>query len=272
MFIPAVHHFQIDQKNRLRALRWGNGERVVIAIHGYSRTAETFSPLGQNLPPDVTLYAVDLPFHGPERWQGESFTPNDLMEAVHQILDREQTDNYYLIGFSLGARVCWNLIQRVRVLPVRLLALAPDGLNTRVLSRVSGAPRWLNRVVNKLVENPERMRERLLRWERRGLPVQFIRGFVEYGIQNPRMRHLFYGVGRSLPDLRVRKGKLKRFLQRTGLEVRFLFGSHDPVIPSTAADFLRDLPNVSIKIVEANHRLVTHGRATLIWRELLLND
>ena len=238
---------------------------MVIAIHGYSRSAETFLPLGNQIPSDVVLYALDLPFHGPERWNNYSFRADDLLVAVRQILDRERTSEYRLIGFSLGARVCWKMIQIAPQLPVRLIALAPDGLNTRVLSRVAGAPRWMNRALNKLFDNPEKMRDRLIRWQQRGIPVHMIRNFVEYGLQNPRMRHLFYGVGRSLPDLRVRKRRLRSFLQKSGLEVKFVFGDHDPVIPSDAANFLEDLPNVAIKVISANHRIVSASRARMIW-------
>ena len=240
----------------------------MIALHGFSRSAETFAPMGQTIPPDTVLYAPDLPFHGPEPWEVDSFAPKHMVEVVHHILDREKTDRFYLVGFSLGARLCWKMLPLLRILPERLLAIAPDGLNTRFLSKLAGSPRWLNTMVHRMAQNPERFAERLGRWRRRGLPVGYLENFVLYGTQNPRLRGLFYGVGKSLPDLRVRRRQLKRFLEKSGLPVRIVLGKYDPVIPLSAADGLRDLPNVSVEVLEANHRIVVHGRGRLLWEQL----
>ena len=160
------------------------------------------------------------------------------------------------------------MLPLLRVLPKKLLAIAPDGLNTRFLSKLAGSPRWLNKVVHRWAQNPERFAERLARWRKRGLPVGYLENFVLYGTQNPRLRTLFYGVGKSLPDLRVRRRRLKKFLRTSELPVRVVLGRYDPVIPLTAADTLRDLPNVSVTVIDANHRIVAPGRGEFLWKQV----
>ncbi len=60
----------------MRIERFGTGPRVFFGLHGWSGDHRTFAPLAEDLPPDVTFYAADLPGCGaspaPRAWTIEA--------------------------------------------------------------------------------------------------------------------------------------------------------------------------------------------------------
>lgn len=84
--------------------RHGDGDRVWVGLHGWNGTHRTFDPLVEHLPPDISLYAVDLPGYGksppPETWS---------LRAVGRDVERALRDlgveHCSLIGSCSGAVV-----------------------------------------------------------------------------------------------------------------------------------------------------------------------
>jgi len=53
--------------------RYGSGANLILGLHGWSGSHDSFAPLRPFLPPDVSLYAPDLPGYGrspaPRQWR-----------------------------------------------------------------------------------------------------------------------------------------------------------------------------------------------------------
>ena len=112
--------------------KWGAGERLLIAVHGFEGDSAWFAPLGALLPPNTCLYAPDLPWHGQTQWHKASFSPADFVEIVDALCTHAGIADYTAIGFSLGARLWMGSLSAP--LPGRmqkLVLLAPDGLASR---------------------------------------------------------------------------------------------------------------------------------------------
>lgn len=87
----------------LNVHRFGDGEtRHYLGIHGWGGGWETFQPLAAHLPPDATLWSVDLPGYGASarlsRWHWE-----DVAEQITQTARSLPTDHLHLIGNCSGA-------------------------------------------------------------------------------------------------------------------------------------------------------------------------
>lgn len=82
--------------------RFGSGPQIFVGFHGWTGSHRTYAPLAAHLPPDVTLYAADLPGCGrspaPDVWE--------LDPIVHELtreLNRVVPDAFTLIGNCSGA-------------------------------------------------------------------------------------------------------------------------------------------------------------------------
>ena len=81
----------------------GDGEPIVC-FHGFSESSYTWDSI--NLP-DYRLIRIDLIGHGdsdiPE--EGEAYTIPKMIEDLHTVIYHMVGDRYYLMGYSMGARI-----------------------------------------------------------------------------------------------------------------------------------------------------------------------
>lgn len=95
-------------------VRHGDGDRVFVALHGWSGSHQSFEPLLAHMPEDVVLLAYDQPGFGrspsPPDWSLDT-----LVELLERPLDVARP--FTLVGVSGGALLClyWALRLGVRV-------------------------------------------------------------------------------------------------------------------------------------------------------------
>ena len=81
----------------------GDGEPIVC-FHGFSESSYTWDSI--NLP-GYRLIRIDLIGHGdsdiPE--EGEAYTIPKMIEDLHTVIYHMVGDRYYLMGYSMGARI-----------------------------------------------------------------------------------------------------------------------------------------------------------------------
>lgn len=82
--------------------RYGQGERAFFGVHGWSGTHRTFEPLVPFLPPDVTLYAVDLPGSGRSP-RLPALDHETLSRAIAEEIDGLAADSITFVGNCSGA-------------------------------------------------------------------------------------------------------------------------------------------------------------------------
>jgi pimeloyl-ACP methyl ester carboxylesterase len=99
---PAAPNLTTLKGSGLRLAAWGEGPRAVLALHGWGGSHLTFAPLIPHLPPDVSLYAPDLPGYGaspPLRdWAREAY-----VERLVELIDQLPHERFTLLGNCSGA-------------------------------------------------------------------------------------------------------------------------------------------------------------------------
>ncbi|MDP4150885.1 MAG: alpha/beta hydrolase [Bacteroidota bacterium] len=110
--------------------RWGSGGKLLICLHGYGESAESFACLESALGQSFTMLAVDLPFHGGTQWkEGLRLGPEELQEILEGIAgELGGGSKWSFLGYSMGGRVALSLVERMPGRVARLVLAAPDGL------------------------------------------------------------------------------------------------------------------------------------------------
>jgi pimeloyl-ACP methyl ester carboxylesterase len=109
----------------------GNGNKLLLCLHGYGDTENSFLCLEKHLPAGYQLIAIDLPFHGKTQWnEPTNFTVDDLVNMVDAVLIAQNMPNasFTLLGFSMGGRMCLSILQAIPQRVQKLILLAPDGM------------------------------------------------------------------------------------------------------------------------------------------------
>src|SRR6218665_602262 len=104
-------HIALEQNLALHYKKEGNGSKILVAFHGYGNDCSLFDILIPYLKDDYTILSFDLPFHGQSIWpKTVAFTQQHLNILTEQILELCQVKKISLLGYSLGGRICMNIL------------------------------------------------------------------------------------------------------------------------------------------------------------------
>ena len=90
----------------------------IVALHGFTGSAESWRPFGPALGERARVYAVTLPGHGPRSPVAEGFDAN--VDAIAAAITRAGLEQCHLLGYSLGARTALGIAARHPELARRL--------------------------------------------------------------------------------------------------------------------------------------------------------
>ncbi len=117
---------------------WGEGDRPLLLLHGFTGNRASFDHLRPLLGHAVRAIAVDLPGHGesplPERQGREGFL--ETVDALARLVERLKLGPVDVLGYSQGARVALALGSRAPERVRRLiLESGSPGLHRRMERR-----------------------------------------------------------------------------------------------------------------------------------------
>ncbi|HEY4062398.1 MAG TPA: alpha/beta hydrolase [Puia sp.] len=241
--------------------RWGTGPQLVIAFHGYGESSASFAFVGEALPEEYTLLAIDLPFHGKTEWkEGRCFSPEDLRTLLEIIVARIPgiTDGWRLAGYSMGGRVALQLLEIMPEKIRRLVLLAPDGVKVNgwywLATRTgpgNGLFRWTMR-------RPGWLFFLLRAGNALRLVNPSVYKFTAHYIADDRVRQDLYTRWTSMRDFRPTLSKVKKIIRSQHLPVRLLYGRHDRIIRWENGDrFCKDIgPSCQLTLLPSGHQLL----------------
>ena len=238
-------------------LKFGQGSRAMVTLHGFGDRAALFLPLAESLGATYTVYALDLPYHGATVWPDERFTLTDLEAVVEQLAAQESFSCLSLLGYSFGGRLALHLVTRLSNRLDRLVLVAPDGLETKWMFNPVLLPVWFRKRLYKLLQRPETMQKLLERLHRLGLLSRFSRDFALNHIKTAERRDRIFRTWWSLDFFALPPETLKSAIARAGIRVDMIYGTRDEVIPVSGGWRLKEgLNHVNIHLEEEGHLLI----------------
>lgn len=111
--MPSYEVFDVAVPDgTLRAARWGNGPRAVVAAHGLTGSHMNFEALADQLGDDYTLLAPDLRGRGGSATLGPPYGMAAHADDVAALLDHAGVDQATALGHSMGGFVAVVLAGR----------------------------------------------------------------------------------------------------------------------------------------------------------------
>src|ERR1700754_5144428 len=92
------------KQSRVHYSYFGGGSTVLLCLHGYGESEQSFHFLEKYLPTQFSIVAIDFPFHGKTEWkEAEPITTEDLVIMLEKISDVHQLNftSFQLLGFSM---------------------------------------------------------------------------------------------------------------------------------------------------------------------------
>lgn len=217
--------------DRLHVRQYGDGERVMLSLHGFGRNGRRMERLALALGPHYTTYAPDLPYHGASEWVKQQYTPEDTAAVFNALLRPHRHQPVYLLGHSLGGRVLSNVLPLLEHEDIRDLALvAPDGAGGRYTNWIDTLPTALVRPLAKFTERP-RYLLRLSQWLRkRGVINKYSAEYLNHNLRDGTFRRRMAGSLRSVLKFPPSPAELEAALSERGITATVFAGDRDPLL------------------------------------------
>lgn len=257
------------KKSAVHFKRFGAGQSLLIALHGFADEASMFSVLQNSLGEKYTVYCLDLPYHGLTKWRGEAFDQKDIIAVVKIILEKESKQRFDLMGFSMGGRIVQKILFDCIENVDKVYLIAPDGLDTKWMFKVNLIPGFLKSFLKWILQKPNwfiKLIRQLYHWK---LISRFIYNFVYYHLHTEKKSARLFNTWRALDHFRIQPRKVKKLLQEYNLPVALYLGNRDEVVPLASAKLLsEDMPNVKVYVLDEGHLLVNDQLDQLLAQQL----
>lgn len=249
----------------IHSLRFGNGEKLLIALHGFGDRARMFAVLEEALGKNYTVVAIDWPFHGQTKWSKKTFTKADLLDIIRQILEKEGKTRFCLMGFSFGGRLSQAMLPELAGQLDKLYLFSPDGVKTKGMTMAVHTPMWVRLFLHKILRRPDWFISLVQAGRKIGLVPPLIQHFLANNLNKPERLQRTFGCWLATDSFYLRRRDIRAVLEKTGLKTDVYIGLQDRFLHQKELKKLYEgLPNVRVFWLEDGHRLVGEGLAAEI--------
>lgn len=255
--MPVLNYRQ----NKLHYYQYGNGQELLIALHGFADSGALFLHLESALTERYTVVALDLPFHGKTDWQEEVYRPEDVAAWFELLQQQFGVQKYSLMCHSMGGRVILGALPQVIEQVTAIYFLATAGVEfTFSASRLS-FPLALRRFARKkLVDSNFFMRifDYLHEWKLLNTATYTI---FKMQLDLPRRRARFLRSWESLYYFPMRFGRPQfKLLNEQQTPTYFFFGIDDGVTPARKGKKVaQKLKNAHWTTTQGNHFFIKNN-------------
>jgi pimeloyl-ACP methyl ester carboxylesterase len=256
---------------KLHYLRYGTGEQLLLAFHGYGNDATLFDPFIPHLHNAYTILSFDLPHHGKSEWTEDTvFRKRDLVIMVAALKEKFKVDKVSLLGYSMGGRVCLTITQYMPESIDKVALVATDGLRIDHFYYFLTRTYFGKKLFKKELLKPDRF-FKVIDWLKRKKWLDAHKyKFVMNYMKPPDSRKFLMQVWPGMSQLMTSPPKLKRAIKQHHIPVSIFMGAYDRVMPPILAEkFKEGLDSVQLFILDKGHRVFDAGNAHLIAEHLL---
>ena len=257
------------QSSKIHYIKFGDGEKLLVALPGYGDPATIYLSLQNALETNYTVYAIDLPFHHKTEWNQETFSKKDMVGLFKAILKKEGKQRFELMGYSFGGRIILAVLSEVMNDLDKIYLVAPDGVQTDGMSIAMMVPFWLRKLFQHLTSKPERFDGLLQFFNKIGLISKFNLKFIRHNLSTEKRRDRIFKTWFSLNNFQVDIKKVRQLLKDKSLPVALYFGINDKIIPLKGGEkFSSGLPSLKLYKLEEGHRLLNEKLNQLLSNQL----
>jgi pimeloyl-ACP methyl ester carboxylesterase len=254
------------KQSSIHYLRIGSGKELLFAFHGYGENAGSFLLLEELIGKDYTIVAIDFPFHGQTNWNEDLlFTVEDLINIIN-LITQLPNQSFHLMGFSMGGRVAFQVLQSFPDKIKKIILIAPDGLHNNIWHSISTQTKLGNLIFAYAMKYPGLIFGLMKIGVKLNLFNKSIFNFVHYYLDDADSRLTLYKRWTTMRKFNPDKSLLKLVIAQKKISIKMLFGKFDNVIITKRGEqFKKGIEQfVEVKEINAGHQLLKEKYATEI--------
>ncbi len=248
-------HLKIKSLN-LSYLTSGEGKTGLVCFHGFGRNATDF--IGLNLPDDVKVISINLPFHGATDFEKndhqKTLTKTMLLDALKVLVKKEAVSNFFMCGYSLGGKAVLSLLENHELPILGVILFAPDGFKANPWYRFASQTKLGEALNRSNIKNPWVFKAFLKTSRRLGLASKRQLSFASEQMNSEKKRALVYNIWRAHRKLQPNLSLVEQTLVKTNIELEICVGKYDKIIPRKPIQNWSDKTSkASLEILRCGH-------------------
>ena len=249
------------RSSKLHYCWFGTGSKILLCLHGYGESKETFHFLEKYILEDYTVVAIDFPFHGFSQWEeGPLFTISDMLSIVDTIRSKHgyASSRFTILAFSMGGRIALQLLQAVPGQIDKVILLAPDGLKVNFWYWLATQTYIGNRLFSFTMKHPGWFFFFLQAGNRLKVINQSVVKFTRYYIHDIMARRQLYERWTCMRTIRPDLTLIKKIINEHKIPVRLLYGRYDRIIRYERGEkFRRGIESFcTLQIIQTGHQVL----------------
>ena len=239
-------------------LRYGQGDQHILYFHGFGQKSDSVKKfLSEALLEMYTVHSVGLFFHESTLINDRSVNANleshELVEFVKAYTDLNNIKYFHLMGYSMGARLCFDLMMHMH--PKSLYVIAPDGITKNIWQSLFTRSIIVNRLAIAFVNNTGISNGMTAFMHKIGLISDYEKRLIQNNIHSKEALRNVFNVWVFYSNIFPSFSNWVTILKESGIPHTFLFGENDRIITTRAATKILKHTN-KVDIVNDGHDLV----------------
>lgn len=242
--------------------KWGTGKHLILCFHGFGQKPEDWMPIVDALGDTFSFACFYLPNHGSDKGRRHRFSKEELVDFWKQAAIQFETNDFSLMGNSIGARLALILHQEASFPIKNLVLIAPDGVKDSWVYRLSTRTSVGNAIFGFLCDNPPFLMMWIKLANAFGIIHQSVYRFVDSQLNSKDKCKRVYNTWTALSlkpaKIQMRSEKLVGDKTNTLL----IFGAKDRVIPVSHGRWFKKNAPCELLILDKGHFIL--GQEILI--------
>lgn len=247
------------------------GKQALLAFHGFGKNANDMEMFDHVLSKKYTVYAFNFFHHGssvyPEdRIHKNTLLPGEWNELMEAFLKEKNIHQFSLFGFSMGGKLCLEMLTHFTRRVKSIYLLAPDGLKNNFWYSLTSRNRMGNAIYRKIIKRPKFFFGVITGLRYTGLLNKRLHRFVKSNLSSQEKRQMVYNVWMTMRHIKPNLRKAGTVLTQENIQLHMLFGKHDKVIPLSVAKKLTqyNATHTHVHVVDCGHNLITPESAHVL--------
>ncbi|MFT3749325.1 MAG: alpha/beta hydrolase [Agriterribacter sp.] len=236
----------------------GTGEKILICLHGFAESAESFISLAEHLTNKYTIVMPDMPLHGKTVWkEALAFTADELAQIISAIPEVESR-SFSVLGYSMGGRLALQLYQAIPHKIEKLILMAPDGIIINPWYRLATQTSAGNRLFYWAMKKPGGFFATTIALKKLSLINTGVYKYVHQHLKTSDMRKRLYNIWTTMRKMKPDIQAVKKLIITCKTPVILMYGRYDKVIRFTTGEkFMTGIEAFcTLKILDCGHRLL----------------
>ena len=234
---------------------FGQGDKVVLCLHGHGKSAEDFLFLQGS---DVRVVSVNLFFHDksvfPEdRIEENPVEWNEIQGVFEKLFEAEKMSSFHILAFSQGGRFAFLLLENSPKKIETFTLLAPDGLNNNSFYNWSSRQKYFRKLTYGFGKHPEKLEKTAKILTQMKMLRPKVRDLVYHFTSDKESLHRAFSSWMAFRKLQPNPIKIGEEVRSNHLSITLIMGKYDQVIRTKQAKLFFKNAGLPENIIEIDN-------------------